>query len=61
MTEIKVRNKKLDEKEFLKGRPEVLAMWPTGREVDLEEAVEYHKKLPDHKNFMKASERLHRE
>jgi methylaspartate mutase epsilon subunit len=61
MTEIKVRNKKLDEKEFLKGRREVLAMWPTGREVDLEEAVEYHKKLPDHKNFMKASEKLHRE
>ena len=61
MTEIKVRNKKLDEKEFLKGRREVLAMWPTGKEVDLEEAVEYHKKLPDHKNFMKASERLRRE
>ena len=61
MTEIKVRNKKLDEKEFLKGRREVLAMWPTGKEVDLEEAVEYHKQLPDHKNFMKASERLRRE
>lgn len=61
MTEIGVRNKKLDEGEFLKERRDVLAMWPTGREADLEEAVDYHKTLPDHKNFMKVSERLHRE
>ena len=47
----KVRNKKLDEGEFLRERKEVLAMWPTGKEVDLEEAVEFHKKLPDHKTF----------
>jgi len=59
--DIKVRNKKIDEKEFLKERQEVLSMWPTGREVDLEEAIEYHKRLPDHKNFMKVAERLHRE
>jgi methylaspartate mutase epsilon subunit len=59
--DIKVRNKKLDEGEFLKERKGVLAMWPTGQEVDLEEAVEYHKNLPDHKNFGKVAERLHRE
>jgi methylaspartate mutase epsilon subunit len=59
--DIKVRNKKIDEKEFLKERQEVLSMWPTGKEVDLEEAIEYHKRLPDHKNFMKVAERLHRE
>jgi len=39
----------------------VLSMWPTGKEVDLEEAIAYHKKLPDHKNFMKMADRLHRE
>jgi methylaspartate mutase epsilon subunit len=59
--EIKVRNKKLDEGEFLKERKEVLSMWPTGKEVDLEEAIEFHKRLPDHKNFGKVAERLQRE
>ena len=61
MNDTKVRNRKLDEEEFLKERKEVLAMWPTGKEVDLEEAVEFHKKLPDHKNFGKVAARLHRE
>jgi methylaspartate mutase epsilon subunit len=59
--EIKVRNKKLGEEEFLKERQGVLAMWPTGKEVDLDEAIEFHKKLPDHKNFGKVAERLQRE
>lgn len=36
-------------------------MWPTGKEVDFEESFEYHKKLPEHKNFMKVAEKLHRE
>jgi methylaspartate mutase epsilon subunit len=58
---IRVRNKKIDEAEFLKERKEVLSMWPTGKEVNLEEAIEYHKKLPDHKNFMKVAARLHHE
>jgi len=32
----------------------VLAPWPTGLEVDLDEAVAYQKSLPDDKNFTKA-------
>ncbi len=56
-----VRNKKLDEKEFLKERETVLGMWPTGRKVDLDEAIEFHKGLPDHKNFAKVADRLRRE
>ncbi|MGD0658384.1 MAG: hypothetical protein ABSD38_09995 [Syntrophorhabdales bacterium] len=56
-----VRDEKLDEDEFLKERQIALSMWPTGKEVDLEEAVEYHKGLPDHKNFGRVAERLHRE
>ncbi|OPY80001.1 MAG: Methylaspartate mutase E chain [Syntrophorhabdus sp. PtaU1.Bin058] len=59
--DIKARNKKLDEGAFLKEREEVLAMWPTGKEVDLEEAVAFHKKQPDHKNFGKVAARLHQE
>ena len=45
--EIKIGNKKLDEEAFLKERAEVLALWPTGKEVNLEEAIEYHKHIPN--------------
>jgi len=54
-------NKKIDESEFFKEREKVLSMWPTGKEVDLEEAFAYHKGLPDHKNFMMVSRKLHEE
>jgi len=50
---MKLRNKKISEKEFLEMRKEVLASWPTGKDVDLGEAVQYLKKLPSHKNFAK--------
>ena len=59
--DLRVRNKRLDEGEFLKEREGVLAMWPTGKGVDLEEAIEYQKRLPDHKNFGKVAQRLHHE
>ena len=59
--EITVRNKKWDEGRFLKERKKVLASWPTGKEVDFEEAVAYQKSLPEHKNFTKVIQRLHRE
>ena len=45
-----VENKKLDEDVFAGQRKEVLSMWHTGKEVDLEEAVEYNKNLPEDKN-----------
>jgi methylaspartate mutase epsilon subunit len=59
--ETKLRNKRLDEKEFLKMRAPFLAQWRTGREVDLDEAVEYQKKLPDSKNWHKVAQKLHKE
>lgn len=37
-------------------REEVLATWPTGKEVNLENAIDYLKKLPDEKNFAKKLE-----
>lgn len=58
--EIRVRNRKMDEDIFLRKREEVLSEWPTGKEVDLEEAIAYQKKLPDYKNFKKVVERLNR-
>ncbi len=47
---MEIRNKRLSEEEFFQQRNEVLAMWPTGKEVDLDEAVEYHKSIPVDKN-----------
>ena len=48
-----VRQKKIEEDVFFRLRKEVLAPWPTGREVDLNEAIAYQKTLPDSKNFTK--------
>ena len=51
-----LKNKRLSDEAFFKEREEVLAGWPTGKEVDLQEAVDYLKKVPDEKNFAKALE-----
>jgi methylaspartate mutase epsilon subunit len=59
--EIKVKNKKWDDDLFLKEREKALAMWPTGREVDLSEAVEFHKSLPEHKILYRVVEKLRKE
>lgn len=45
--------KKWSEEDFFKEREEVLASWPTGKEVDLQEAVDFLKSIPDEKNFGK--------
>lgn len=46
-----IRNKRLTDEEFYKQRQEVLAQWPTGKDVDLEEAVAYHKAMPECRKF----------
>lgn len=56
-----ISNKRIDEADFLARREKVLSLWPTGREVDLQEAVEYQKRLPASKNFLKIMQRLHDE
>lgn len=48
-----VKNKRLSDGEFGALRKEVLAQWPTGKDVDLEEAVALHKSMPDHRIFSK--------
>lgn len=50
---MELKFRKWTEEEFFKVREEVLKQWPTGKDVDLEEAVRYHKNIPDHKNFSK--------
>jgi len=46
-----VRNKRISEEEFLNLRKEVLAEWPTGKDVNLEESLAYHKSFPLAKNL----------
>ena len=46
-----LKNKKWSDEQFFKVREEVLSQWPTGKDVDLQEAVDYLKKVPEEKNF----------
>lgn len=48
-----IQNKRISDGEFEKLRQEVLQQWPTGKDVDLEEAVQYHKVMPESRNFSK--------
>ncbi|SCG83085.1 methylaspartate mutase [Proteiniborus sp. DW1] len=48
---MELKNKKWSEAEFHKVREEVLNQWPTGSDVNLQEAVDYLKSIPEHKNF----------
>ena len=50
---MELQNKRIPEQEFNKIREEVLTQWPTGRDVDLNEAIEFHKAMPEHKVFSK--------
>ena len=44
-------NRRWSEEEFAKEREEVLSLWPTGREIDLSEATEYLRAIPQEKNY----------
>lgn len=46
-----IQNKRISDGEFSRLRQEVLAQWPTGRDVDLEEAVAYHKAMAPSRKF----------
>lgn len=52
--QVKVKNKRLDEDQFFEMRKEVLGRWPTGQEIDLQEAVDYLKALPKNKSVVLA-------
>ena len=46
-----IMNKKLSDDEFYAIRKEILGQWPTGKDVDLDESIEYHKGMPESKSF----------
>ena len=48
-----IQNKRISNDEFFALRQEILTQWPTGKDVDLEEAVAYHKSMPASRNFSK--------
>ena len=48
-----IQNKRIPEGEFEALRQEVLTQWPTGKDVDIDEAVAYHKAMPESRNFGK--------
>lgn len=50
---MELRNRKWSEEEFFERRKDVLALWPTGKEIALNESIEYVKRLPDNKNWVK--------
>lgn len=56
-----VKNKKWSKDQFFKMREEVLGQWPTGADVDLDEAVDYLEHIPVEKNFAKKLEKAKKE
>ena len=59
--ELQVKQKRIDEDQFLKMRQDALSQWPTGKEVNLEEAIQYQKGLPESKSFLKVVQKLRKE
>lgn len=48
---MELKNKRIPDDVFASARKEVLNQWPTGRDVDLDEAVAYHKSMPKERIF----------
>jgi methylaspartate mutase epsilon subunit len=46
-----MHDRRLDERSFREARREVLAQWPTGAGVDIEEALRYHRAMPAARRF----------
>jgi methylaspartate mutase epsilon subunit len=61
MNKLRVGNKRIDDELLMKKRREELDRWPTGKEVDFEEAVAYQKSLPDSKVWWKVMVKLREE
>ena len=49
---MELTNERWSDEEFHRERKKVLSLWPTGKEIDLDEAVAFHKSLPPEKNYV---------
>jgi methylaspartate mutase epsilon subunit len=61
MKKLRIANKRIDDDLLMKKRREELDKWPTGKEVDFDEAVAYQKSLPDSKVWWKVMVKLREE
>jgi methylaspartate mutase epsilon subunit len=61
MKRLRVSNSRLDDDLLMRRRREELNKWPTGKEVDFEEAVAFQKSLPDSKIWWKVMKKLREE
>ena len=61
MKKLRVSNKRVDDDLLMKKRRAELDKWPTGKEVDFDEAVAYQKSLPDSKIWWKVMMKLEEE
>lgn len=50
---MELQNKKMSNDEFYSLQKEILTQWPTGADVNFDEAVAFHKSMPDSKIFGK--------
>ena len=50
---MELNNNRWSDEEFFQEREKVLALWPTGKEINLEDAVEYLQRIPPEKNYAK--------
>ena len=56
-----VQNKRLTDEAFAEQRKEVLGMWHTGAQVDIDEAVAFYKSQPEEKNIVRKLKRAEAE
>ena len=61
MKKLRISNKRIDDELLMKKRRAELDKWPTGKEVDFDEAVAYQKRLPDSKIWWKVMTKLREE
>src|SRR4030042_2748796 len=61
MKKLRVSNQRVDDEVLMRKRREELDKWPTGKEVDFEEAVAFQKSLPDSKIGWKVMVKLREE
>ncbi|MDL2271964.1 methylaspartate mutase subunit E [Desulfovibrio sp. OttesenSCG-928-I05] len=58
---MEIKNQKLPDDVFQAMRKEVLAQWPTGKDVNAEEAFAYQKSIPKEKRFGEKLQKAHAE
>ena len=46
-----ISNARWSDEEFKREREKALALWPTGSQIDLDEAIEFHLSLPEEKRY----------